>query len=140
MNRICAFFGPKLCVFRRILCRICAFFYVSCAVSFAPALAEDIFIDGLPDVPLLDVVSAIEGDPVIFDTPSGTVAEFSLTLNVAGHEAVARYDAALTALGWACLRKAQSMSCEREENRLVFTSPTEGHKAHRIILRLEPAT
>jgi hypothetical protein len=126
------------------VCRKCAEKLAICAISvlllcsgIAHAV-DDVFIEGLPDVPQLEMVTAIEGEPVIFDTPSGTVAEFTLILSAAPEEAARAYDAALTGLGWACVAEPALLTCAREENRLVFTKPEEGAADHRIILRLEP--
>ncbi|WP_417465886.1 hypothetical protein [Kordiimonas sp.] len=106
---------------------------------FTSALhAEDVFIEGLPDVPHLPVVTSIEGEPVVFDTPGGTVAEFILNINVAAPAAYQAYNEALTGLGWACTSRPSGMACAREENRLVFSTPEEGENTKRIILRLEP--
>lgn len=121
----------------------CAKTALICAVSVRVlcgsfVLAEDAFLEGLPDVPQLEMVTAFEGEPVIFDTPSGTVAEFTLMLSGTAEEAAKAYEAALTGLGWACVAESAHLTCAREENRLVFTKPEEGAPAHRIILRLEP--
>ncbi|WP_417450591.1 hypothetical protein [Kordiimonas sp.] len=99
---------------------------------------EDVFLDGLPDVPQLEMVTAIEGEPVIFDTPAGTVAEYRLLVSTTSDEAIAAYNSALTGLGWACTEAAYVMTCAREENRLVFTQAENEADDHRIILRLEP--
>ena len=108
-------------------------FFLASAVQ-----AEDVFIEGLPDVPQLSIVSSIDGEPVIFDTPSGTVAEFGLNLSSPAPAALKAYNDALTGLGWACTSKPNGMTCAREENRLVFSSPEGEEKGKRIILRLEP--
>ena len=103
------------------------------------ALADqDVFLEGLPDVPQLEMVIAIEGEPMIFDTPSGTVAEYTFLLSGTRDEAIKAYDAALTGLGWACVARPAQMTCAREENRLVFTEAENLPDDHRIILRLEP--
>lgn len=102
------------------------------------ASAEDVFIEGLPDVPQLSMVTSIDGEPVIFDTPSGTFAEFVLNLSVTTSAALQAYNEALTGLGWACTSSASDMTCAREENRLVFSTPKDGANTKRIILRLEP--
>ncbi|WP_262692756.1 hypothetical protein [Kordiimonas aestuarii] len=120
----------------RKLCVICAIIVpVLCNAAYAQ---NDVFLEGLPDVPQLEMVIAIEGDPVIFDTPSGTVAEYTFLLSGTSDDAIKAYNAALTGLGWACIQNAEAMTCAREENRLVFTKPEETPKDHRIILRLEP--
>lgn len=114
-----------------------------CAMS-VPILCHDLayaaedFIEGLPDVPQLEIVTGIEGEPVIFDTPSGTVAEFTLILAASAQETADAYNAALTGLGWACLPEPALLTCAREENRLVFTKPEHDGTDRRIILRLEP--
>lgn len=100
--------------------------------------AEDTFLEGFPDVPLLPVVKALEDDPVIFDTPSGTVAEARLLLAGTPANAMKSYRESLIALGWGCAPAAPTMVCKREENRLTFTSSAPDAKAAKLILRLEP--
>ena len=116
---------------------ICAAGVHNLSIGFAHA-ADDVFIEGLPDVPQLELVTAIEGEPVIFDTPSGTVAEFTLILSASPEEAAQAYDAALTGLGWACVAESPLLTCAREENRLVFTKPEGDESGRHIMLRLEP--
>jgi len=102
------------------------------------ARAEESFIDGFPDVPMLPVIRAIEGEPVVFDTPGGTVAEATLMLEGTAAKAMESYRESLTALGWTCDNPTTAMHCWREENRLTFKHPADNEAGDRLILRLEP--
>lgn len=102
------------------------------------ALQSSDFIEGFPDVPMLDNVRGMEGEPVFFDTLSGTVAEVTLLIEGGGDKAMEAYDTALGALGWQCETGPQFLRCDREANRLVFFDPDPKVKNGRIILRLEP--
>lgn len=118
------------------------FMFVLAAVLFAlPAWAQEdgnSFLEGFPDVPRLEVIRAVDGDPVVFDTPSGTVAEITLLIKGTGDNALKLYRESLLALGWKCHGQTAKMRCERENDRLVFTDPTPGKKDGQLVLRLEP--
>lgn len=105
-----------------------------------PLMAEDKFLEGFPDVPALDAIRAFEGEPVIFDTPSGTVAEATLLLNGQASHAMHTYRESLVALGWTCDSPSLALTCRREGNRLIFKTPDPHAKNGRLILRLEPAS
>lgn len=100
--------------------------------------AEDTFLEGFPDVPYLDVIRAVEGEPVIFDTPSGTVAETTLQLATSGANAMELYRESLSALGWTCDSPALALTCSRYGNRLSLKSPNPSAQEGTLILRLEP--
>jgi|GEM_PF-1702644 len=102
------------------------------------ARAEESFIDGFPDVPMLSVIRAIEGEPVVFDTPGGTVAQATLLLEGTPARAMETYRESLTGLGWTCDSPTTAMHCWREENRLTFTGVTGEDGTARLMLRLEP--
>lgn len=101
-------------------------------------MAQDGFIEGFPDIPKLEVVAEIAGNPVIFDTPSGTVAEATLLTKTKGVEALNAYNTALSSLGWTCTRPPQSLKCMRGENTVIFLDDAPKEKSGRIILRLAP--
>ncbi len=112
-------------------------------VALVPALgllcafggADGRFIDGFPDVPLLESVRLADGEsPVIFDTPGGTVAEVQLTSSEPDG-LLARYGATLRGLGWSCTQ-GRSLICQRADNRLKLSAAAGG--ADRFALRLEP--
>lgn len=114
-----------------------ATFLASLLASLAPA-QETGFIEGFPDVPQLDVVRGMEGEPIFFDTAVGTVAETTLLIEGGGDNAMKAYSSALTGLGWQCTAANAYLRCIREENRLVFFDPNPAIKNGKLILRLEP--
>lgn len=99
---------------------------------------DDGFIEGFPDIPKLPVISELAGEMVVFDTPSGTVAEATLIANKSGKETLNAYKTALSALGWQCKRPPQSLKCTRAGNTVVFLDDAPSNKTGRIILRLAP--
>ncbi|MCJ9430011.1 hypothetical protein [Kordiimonas marina] len=110
------------------------------AYSYGTHAADDgdSFLEGFPDVPRLDVIRALGGDPVVFDTPSGTVAEVTLLIRGSGDNALKLYKESLTPLGWKCHLSHAKMRCERENDRIVFTDPAPSKNDGQLVLRLEP--
>ncbi len=108
---------------------------VSATAQDSPAAG---FIEGFPDVPRLDVVTGIVGDSVLFDTPSGTVAEVTLAIAGGALNAMKQYRESLTSLGWTCNAPTIAMDCWRERHRLMFKSPAGEDAGGTLILRLEP--
>jgi len=99
---------------------------------------EQQFLDGFPDVPLVAGIRGVEGESVLFDTPSGTIAEVKLTIEGDADHVFDNFFEALVALGWDCGKKPQALTCTREKNRLVFFDAEPSRKNGTIILRLEP--
>ena len=96
------------------------------------------FIDGFPDVPFMDIIERIDGEPMVFDTASGTVAEATVFFAVAANQAIEAYQAALIGLGWACEQKHNELSCIRENTAVIFTIQSNAQSSSSFILRLEP--
>jgi hypothetical protein len=112
--------------------------FLCTGIAAPAATAEEGFIEGFPDVPILDVVTGIDGDSLLFDTPSGTVAEVTLLIEGDALNAMKQYRESLTALGWVCNAPSLAMDCWRAENRLLFKHPGGEHATGALILRLEP--
>ena len=112
------------------------------ALCFAPAAAiakqAERFIDGFPDVPYLEIISTIVGEPVMFDTNSGTVAETTIQFSVSTEQAIRAYGTALKGLGWTCSKTGLSLRCLREDNMVQFEPASGDNAASTLILRLEP--
>ena len=96
------------------------------------------FLDGFPDVPLVAGMTENEDERVVFDTPAGTVAETSIRADIAGQQMLDLYEDKLLPFGWACVRHPLSLTCKRENNRLLFLDKTLAGQNGLIILRLEP--
>lgn len=110
-------------------------------ITLAAAAQEDDnagFIEGFPDVPVLDLVTGVAGDSVLFDTPSGTVAEVTLMIKGDTLNAMKQYRESLVPLGWVCNAPSIAMDCWREKHRLMLKSPKGEHATGTLILRLEP--
>ena len=73
---------------------------LAAAAMAAPAVAQQAFIEGLPDVPLMPGLAEDPDRRVVFDKPSGGIFEAVLTGPVNTGAAVDFYDRALTELGW----------------------------------------
>ncbi|TNE61402.1 MAG: hypothetical protein EP335_15565 [Alphaproteobacteria bacterium] len=103
------------------------------------AMADsDSFIDGFPDVPLLPGLNENPDDRTVFDTPSGTVAETTLLADRPAAAVIDDYSSDLPVLGWACDRDGRTLSCRRENDKLVFFDANPGENRGIIVLRLEP--
>ena len=133
----------------------------------APArAADDGFIDGFEDVPLLPGFEILDGGAVVFDTPVGTLATVSLgpvsgadthstvPSRVDGETAgepepqgkkgvslpnpLKKYRAALTGLGWQCQTKPAVLACARTDISLVLAYHAASAGRYQIAIRQEP--
>lgn len=105
----------------------------------SPTLAaDDRFIEGFPDVPYLDIISTIVGEPVIFDTAGGTVAEIGLQFSEPASTAFTLYSRALVGLGWNCNKTEARLRCTREKSLIQLAAPSSNDATNIFILRLEP--
>lgn len=102
------------------------------------AIQPSRFIDGFPDVPYLDIVTTLIGEPVIFDAPSGTVAEIGIVFSVSIESALKAYGSALAGLDWTCSKVADQLRCIRDESMVQLAKPEQATAAPTLILRLEP--
>lgn len=100
--------------------------------------ADQVFLEGFPDVPLLTGMAEESGERMVFDAPSGTVAETSIRSDQSGSSIIDAYAKELPAFGWSCKKQPTNMRCTREQNVLVFLNKTPTEEQGRIILRLEP--
>jgi len=99
---------------------------------------EQVYIEGFPDVPLLTELSEQAADRVVFDAPSGTVAETVIRGKIPAKDIINAYAQELIPFGWDCIRQPMTLTCVREKNRLVFLNDNPAEKSGLIILRLEP--
>lgn len=74
------------------------------------------FLDGFPDIPLLEGFKEIDNAHMVFDTPGGTIAKSRLESSFG--DGLIRYAQTLKALGWAC-RQMDQLTCSRGSDRLV---------------------
>ncbi len=114
---------------------------IACFAGVAGAtgsFADDRFIDGFPDVPYLDIISTIVGEPVVFDTPSGTVAEVGILFSVSESDVFNTYSNALEGLGWGCNKTPSAINCIRDNSVVQLTSHLNSSTGAAFILRLEP--
>ncbi|MBV1901128.1 MAG: hypothetical protein KUG56_05590 [Kordiimonadaceae bacterium] len=100
--------------------------------------AEQVFIEGFPDVPLLEGMEEQAGERLVFDAPSGTVAETVIRANKPGKAIMDAYARELTVFGWACVPQPMALRCQREKNALIFLDKAPTKKSGIIILRLLP--
>lgn len=73
---------------------------MAASVSVAQDPEASVFIDGFGDIPLLDEFQEVPDSRMIFDTPSGTIANIRLSSTLGARAAIEAYSAALEALGW----------------------------------------
>ena len=62
--------------------------------------AEEKFLAGFEDVPLMDGLAVVEGKGMVFDTAAGRLVESYARGAVGRAEVLAFYDSALPQLGW----------------------------------------
>lgn len=113
----------------------------ACVIWLCSSLAvaaDDRFIEGFPDIPYLDIVSTVVGEPVIFDTASGTVAEVGLQFSQPAATVFTLYSEALVGLGWGCTKTGAYLRCIREKSLIQLTAPEGNDATDTFILRLEP--
>ena len=70
------------------------------AAMLSPALAEDRFVAGIDDLPLMTGLSPLAGQSVVFDAPSGRVVESWARGAVTRAAVLAFYRSTLPQLGW----------------------------------------
>lgn len=102
------------------------------------AESQSYFVDGFPDVPLLSVVAATLGEPVVFDTPAGTVATVNMALSASFDEAARAYETALKSLGWVCVGAESVHVCSREGSKLSLSELNDEGAKPAMTMRLEP--
>ena len=73
---------------------------VAIPVLLSPALAEDRFVAGIDDLPLMTGLSPLAGQSVVFDAPGGRVVESWAEGAVTRESVLAFYGATLPQLGW----------------------------------------
>lgn len=99
------------------------------ATSGAAERSASDFVPGFPDVPLMQGLDMEEDDTVVFDKPSGRIAEAAAAGPVGEADLISYYTAALPALGW----RAGAGRADRGAGRLQFVREGE-------ILQIEFAT
>jgi len=107
--------------------------------SVGPSVfAQEVFLEGFPDVPLLQGIQEISEERIVFDTLAGTVAQTELAYEGPAKKALDLYNSSLPAFGWKCERAQLSLGCVRGDNKILFTNKNHSENNGRIILRLEP--
>ena len=109
-----------------------------CSIGTNSFAEDQLFLEGFPDVPLLESLIEDEDNRVVFDTPSGTVAETMIRAEIQGRKVLNLYETKLVPFGWQCQRHPTSLTCIREKDRLLFLDKNPAAKNGIIILRLEP--
>ncbi|WCL54365.1 hypothetical protein [Gimibacter soli] len=117
-----------------------AFTALALSLFAAPhAGADDAFIEGFPDVPLIAGVREVDGEKMLFDTPSGTLGEVHLVGGKSSAELIDAYALALPPLGWNCLEHGGVLACERGKDKLALSPRKTTGRAGYIVIKLEPA-
>jgi hypothetical protein len=83
----------------RSLPRIGAFF-LCLGLSLGPALAGDLFVSGIEDMPLMPGLTQLTERNVLFDAPSGRIVEAYAEGRVAREAVRSFYARTLPQLGW----------------------------------------
>lgn len=98
-----------------------------------PAQAETLFFDGLSDVPIAPALQELPDRTLIFDKPSGRIAQIT-ALNGGTGDAQLFYKNSLPQLGWQAVAAGAYV---REGEKLTISESVEsGLKL--VVFRLEP--
>jgi len=98
-----------------------------------PAAAAQSFVEGLPDVPLMDGLTALPDSGVIFDKPDGRIVEAYAAGEVAAAKVLSFYGATLPSLGWR-QRSPRVWAREGERLELELLGPAQGLLTLRFVL------
>ncbi len=107
---------------------------VAALVSAAPAFATE-FLTAIEDVPLAAGLTE-QADPVIFESEQGRVVRTAAEGNVRTSDILAFYIASLPQLGWKQIEADNTLSFERENERLNI-SMREPANAAPVTVRFE---
>jgi hypothetical protein len=102
----------------------------------APAFAQNRFVPGIEDLPLMPQLSAVQGENVVFEAPAGRIVEAWADGATSADAVREFYGKTLPQLGW----RSSGPDLFRRENetlRLEFpaSSPRGGASAGRILVR-----
>jgi len=96
--------------------RLAVLLFVLLASAAGPAAAaEDRFVPGFEDLPLMTGLTAIEGSSVVFDKPDGRIVEAAASGAVGRAAIESFYERTLPQLGW---RRSGALTFAREGERL----------------------
>lgn len=112
--------------------------FTASTVAAMAAGADDRFIDGFPDVPFLDAIIEAISEPLVFDTPGGTVAEVGILFTISAESVFNQYGIAMEGLGWRCRKTTAKLSCLRDDSIVQLSTPANPAVSNAFILRLEP--
>ncbi len=117
------------------------FSFISLFYLTSAALAiEDGFLLGFDDVPLLDGYKELNPkNRVIFDTPSGTIAETTVLVPVSEKSPIPAYNAALAGLGWSCNVNKMKLSCRRDSVSLEIEKHHTTKAVTTLIVKMSPS-
>ena len=96
-------------------------------LTAAPAVAAEVtsFVPGLGDVPAMPGLTPAEDEPLLFDKPTGRIAEALLQGRMDRKAVLAFYGQAMPQLGWTRLSDTRYQR-EGEELRLEFVKGNSG--------------
>ncbi len=101
----------------------------------APAMAQDAYVGGVDDLPLMPGLSA-DGDATVFDAPSGRVVDATAQGRVSRADILAFYTRTLAELGWRGEGEGK-FAREGEKLTIEFPVPAGGVTRVRFFLRPE---
>lgn len=96
------------------------------------------FIEGLNDLPIIEGLKVAD-DPVVFDSPKGTIAEVILIGSGSAARYFAIYKESMTAFGWKCSALSlPTLTCGKTGEKLVFTDISTESDQTRLQVKLSP--
>lgn len=94
-----------------VMAAVVLFLHSTSALAYGQSLSTDSdFIADFGDVPLMNGLTELDDERVIFDTEAGTIAETVLVGNVKGADILTFYKQSLKQLGWEKLEAGHSAS------------------------------
>ncbi len=117
--------------FLKSLFCICLLFTAIVSAAYAQ---QTLYLTELGNIPLIPQASLVENSSVVFDKPSGRIAEVQLVSSLAVDEIMVYYAKTLPPLGWNRLSQNQF---ERENEVLIFEAQREGSESV-VLIRLIP--
>ncbi len=105
------------------------------SVSVPHARAADIFVFGFEDLPLMNGLTQIQQESVLFDTPQGRIVQASATGMVTREAVLSFYRETLPQLGW----NAMDDQTYQREGEILRLEITETDRALMVQFLAEPS-
>jgi hypothetical protein len=120
----------------KIMMRALLIAAVLAAAASIGAVAQEKFVGGTEDLPLMAGLSEVAGRGMVFDTPAGRIVEAYASGPVSRDQVLRFYAATLPQLGW---RADGDAAFRREDEILKLEFPPPGPGGLTVLFTLTPA-